>query len=105
MFLDGDKAKNRYAEQKMLNSRQPLRTDVLKSGHHGSRTSTTAPFLDAVRPAAMVISCELGNSYKHPHAVTLYKIKRRNIRLYRTDEDGTVVIITDGQKITLPLAH
>jgi DNA internalization-related competence protein ComEC/Rec2 len=95
---DAEKA----SEREMLKSQQPLRSDVLKAGHHGSRTSTTAAFLDAVTPKAAVISCGKGNSYKHPHPKTLDKLKRRNINLFRTDETGTVIITTDGQKITLP---
>jgi DNA internalization-related competence protein ComEC/Rec2 len=97
---DAEKA----SEQEMLNSRQPLRADVLKVGHHGSNTSTTAAFLDAVRPSVAVISCGRGNSYKHPHVKTLEKLggKGRIIKLFRTDEDGTVVIATDGRTVTLP---
>jgi beta-lactamase superfamily II metal-dependent hydrolase len=92
------------SEREMLKSGQPLRADVLKTGHHGSRSSTTAEFLDAVRPSAAVISCGAGNSYGHPHTETLRKFgsKGRNIKLFRTDKDGTVVITTDGHKVTLP---
>jgi beta-lactamase superfamily II metal-dependent hydrolase len=92
------------SEREMLKSRRNLRSDVLKAGHHGSRSSTTAAFLDAVGPSAVVVSCGKGNSYGHPHAETLEKVaeKRRNIKLFRTDEDGTVVIVTDGRRVTLP---
>jgi beta-lactamase superfamily II metal-dependent hydrolase len=95
------------SEREMLKSRQPLRADVLKVGHHGSRSSTTAEFLDAVSPSVAVISCGGGNSYDHPHAETLSKLDRpeRNITVFRTDRDGTVVITTDGRKVTLPRAR
>jgi beta-lactamase superfamily II metal-dependent hydrolase len=101
-LFTGDAEKQ--SEHEMLKSSQPLRADVLKAGHHGSRSSTTAEFLDAVRPRAVVISCGKGNSYGHPHAETMEKLreKGRNIKLFRTDEDGTVVISTDGRTVTLP---
>ncbi|MDR2591516.1 MAG: MBL fold metallo-hydrolase [Chitinispirillales bacterium] len=92
------------SENQMLKSRRPLRSDVLKVGHHGSRTSTTEDFLDAVSPSVAVISCGKDNTYNHPNKETLLKLGRpeRNVTLFRTDKDGTVVITTDGQKITLP---
>ena len=92
------------AEQAMLSTRQPLRADVLKVGHHGSHTSTTTAFLDSVRPSTAVISCGGGNSFGHPHKETLWKLStpERRISVYRTDRDGTVVISTDGQRVTLP---
>jgi len=92
------------SERDMLSGEQTLRSDVLKAGHHGSRSSTTPAFLDAVHPSVVVISCGLKNTYGHPDKETLKNITapERNITLFRTDEDGTVVISTDGQKITLP---
>jgi len=92
------------SEREMLNGELPLQADVLKAGHHGSGTSSTVEFLDAVRPSVVVISCGKKNTYGFPGEKVLTNILKpeRHITLFRTDEDGTVVISTDGQKITLP---
>ena len=91
------------SEIEMLKSGQNLRSDVLKAGHHGSRTSTSARFLDAVRPGTVVVSCGLGNSYGHPHKEFLERVGQpeRSITLIRTDESGTIVMATDGREIKL----
>jgi competence protein ComEC len=73
--------------------------DVLKVGHHGSKTSSTPEFLDQVHPALAVISDGYGNLYGHPHATTLAHLGERHILTYRTDQDGLVSIITDGQRV------
>lgn len=76
-----------------------LKTDVYKAGHHGSRTSSSMPLLDAAEPASAVISCGEGNSYGHPHAQTLNSFRMRGILVYRTDEQGTIVAKADGKAI------
>ena len=73
-----------------------LRSTILKVGHHGSRTSTSAPFLAAVRPEAAIISCGRRNKFKHPHRSTLERLKKA--RTYRTDERGAVTIKSDGRR-------
>lgn len=88
------------AEEDILASGQELSADVLKAGHHGSSTSTSEDFLDAVSPDYAVISCGEGNKYGHPHAETLNKFRERNIVVYRTDEQGTVIASSDGTSIT-----
>jgi competence protein ComEC len=65
-------------------------------GHHGSSTSSTREFLEAVSPAVAIMSLGEGNSYKHPHKETLDKLKDLNIPYYRTDLHGTVVFVSDG---------
>jgi competence protein ComEC len=70
-----------------------LRADVLKIGHHGSRTSTTDGFLDAVRPTRVVISTGLRNRFGHPHPNTLATLHRHGLLPERTDELGGVTWI------------
>jgi competence protein ComEC len=71
--------------------------DVLKVGHHGSHSSSTATFLAATDPAVAVMSLGVGNSYGHPSPATLTTLADRpGIAIYRTDEDGTVSIVSDG---------
>ena len=73
--------------------------DVIKIGHHGSYTSTSDELLSAVTPEIAVISCGKKNEYGHPHRETLEKLDELDIEVYRTDENGTVVISTDGKTV------
>ena len=77
-----------------------LEADVLKVGHHGSVTSTSELFLDAVQPKFAVISCGRNNSYGFPHSETLKNLSIRNIQLFRTDEQGTITVTSDGTALT-----
>ncbi|MDQ7850539.1 MAG: DNA internalization-related competence protein ComEC/Rec2 [Armatimonadota bacterium] len=74
-----------------------LQSTVLKVAHHGSRTSTTPLFVDAVHPVYAVISVGRGNFFGHPHAQTLRTLEQRGIRVYRTDRDGAVILRSDGR--------
>lgn len=76
-----------------------ITADVLKVGHHGSRTSTTDDFLEAVSPQIAVISCGEDNDYGHPHDSTLSLLENFGCEVYRTDEDKTVIVGTDGETI------
>lgn len=69
-----------------------LDCDILKTGHHGSRTSTSAELLDAVTPEIAVVSCGRNNSYGHPNAEVLDRLNDYGIELYRTDYEGTVIL-------------
>jgi competence protein ComEC len=73
--------------------------DVLKVGHHGSKTSTTPLFLDQVHPALAVISDGYENSYGHPHPTTLAELEDRHIPALRTDRMGLIRIWTDGYRL------
>jgi len=89
------------SERAMLASGQELSADVIKIGHHGSRTSTTEAFLDAVRPLAAVISVGGNNRFGHPHNEVLSRLDYRGIAVYRTDEMGTIVMATNGERVVL----
>jgi competence protein ComEC len=76
-----------------------LRADVLKVGHHGSRTSSTPAFLRAVQPAEAVISAGCRNRFGHPHPLTLASLAAQGVRVWRTDHDGAVTVTTDGRAL------
>lgn len=86
-------------EQDMIKKGYDLRADVLKVGHHGSRTSSSKAFLEKVNPEYAVISCGKGNDYGHPHKVIMDRLKKMGIKVYRTDESGTIVCTSDGKNI------
>lgn len=88
------------AEAEIVGSGLPLRADVLKAGHHGSRTSNSDSFVEAVAPSYAVISCGKGNSYGHPDLETLETFARMGTAVFRTDEQGTIVASSDGKQIT-----
>lgn len=79
-------------ESKMIADNMPIDCEVLKVGHHGSTTSSSKKFLQAVSPEVAIVSCGIGNKYSHPCEETLSKLAQNNIPLYRTDENGDVVI-------------
>lgn len=76
-----------------------LRADVLKVGHHGSRTASSEAFLDAVAPDYAMITCGEDNSFKHPHPETVEKLQERGVRIFRTDIDGRVEFVSDGERL------
>ena len=76
-----------------------LHADVLKVGHHGSSTSSTGPFLDAVRPRVALVSVGAGNSYGHPSAAIMASLAARGAQVLRTDRLGTIVVRTDGEHL------
>ena len=78
-----------------------LDVDVLKMGHHGSRTSSSAAFLKGVTPDYCVISCGTGNDYGHPHKETLQKLDKLGIEPLRTDLSGSIRMYSDGATISV----
>ena len=91
----------REEEEMIVAGGATLHADVLKVGHHGSRTSSSAAFLAAVSPCLAVISVGSRNRFGHPSPVTLAALAERNIQVWRTDRDGSVTATTDGDSIEL----
>ncbi len=81
-----------------------LRADVLKVGHHGSRTSSSPAFLAAVAPQEAVISCGARNRFGHPAPSTLEALVAAHARIWRTDHDGAVTMTTDGRALAISAA-
>ncbi len=84
-------------EERLLSHRDDLRSQILKVAHHGSRYASTDQFLDAVRPEVALVSAGAGNSYGHPHRETIDRLERRRIEIFRTDQNGTIEVTTDGR--------
>lgn len=89
----------REAEQMLLNSSANLKATVLKVGHHGSETSTTYPFLREIMPKYAVVSVGKGNSYGHPTEAVLSRLRDAEVEVYRTDLQGDIFCISDGEKV------
>jgi competence protein ComEC len=94
MIFTGDAEAS--VERYLLDRGMVEASQVLKVGHHGSRTSTTPIFVDAVRPRDAVISAGADNSFGHPHAVTLQTLAAAGVRVWRTDLDGAVRLESNG---------
>lgn len=105
VFFSGDLEMEKEDELVKLAERSPtalnLDADILKAGHHGSKTSNTEDFVRLVSPKFAVISCGVDNKFKHPFPALLERFSRLGARIYRTDLDGTVEAILDGQTIRM----
>jgi competence protein ComEC len=86
-------------EEKLAASNLDLRADFFKAGHHGSRTSSSPQVLDRVQPDYAAISCGVDNQFHHPHAITLKHFQERQIAVYRTDLDGIIEAVSDGEQL------
>ncbi len=87
------------SETDMVNSSAEIDADVYVVNHHGSKTSTTDAFLDAVSPTYALISCGEDNGYGHPAMETLQRLQNHGIIMFRTDKQGTVIVSSDGTEI------
>ena len=76
-----------------------ISANVLKVGHHGSSTSTSADFLAQINPQFAVISVGKANDYGHPHQETMARLKKQGVTVYRTDESGTITVQIDQGKL------
>ncbi len=76
-----------------------LDADVLKVSHHGSRTGSSSAFIQMVSPEISLISCGIKNTFGHPSAEVVHRLKKSGSQTYRTDRDGCVLLQSDGMKI------
>lgn len=97
LLFTGDAGKEE--ETTLLQAGVDLRADLLKVGHHGSSTSSTADFLEAVGARIGVISCGVDNDYGHPHKEVLERLEAADVAVYRTDQSGTVKVTSDGKTL------
>ena len=85
------------AEKAILNKYKAnigiLKSDILKVAHHGSKTSSTKEFLEAVKPNTAVIGVGKNNNFGHPNKSVLERLKRLGCRIYRTDESGEIILL------------
>ncbi|MGH9866281.1 MAG: ComEC/Rec2 family competence protein, partial [Candidatus Acidiferrales bacterium] len=91
----------KQVENTLTQEADPLGADFLKVPHHGSKTSSTDAFLDAVAPRVAVISVGEDNPYGHPSAETVDRYRAKGIELLRTDQVGAVTASTDGLTLTV----
>lgn len=98
-LLTGDAGK--ATENDLVDEQIDLHADVLKVGHHGSDTSSTEAFLQAVSPKYAVISCGFLNQYGHPDIEVLNRLSKQNVQVFRTDINGAVVLLSDGNTVTV----
>ena len=88
------------SEKEILSKSLDISSTVLKVGHHGSKTSTSLDFLSAVNPKYAVVSAGVDNKYNHPSLEVMERLKGKSIPVYRTDESGTIVAISNGEAVT-----
>lgn len=98
-LFTGDMEKG--AEQDLLDSGADVSSEVLKLGHHGSSTSSSKTFFEAVDPAYCIASCGEDNDYGHPHKETLQRVQQSGAELYRTDYQGSIVFTIQNGKLVI----
>jgi len=97
-LFQGDAEK--LTEDYILESHPNIKADVLKLGHHGSSTSNTPQYIEAVDPDYGIITAGEGNKYGHPHKEIMELMNEKGITIYRTDKDGSIVVISDGKEVS-----
>ena len=98
MIMTGDAETE--IEEKILKSGVDIDAEILKLGHHGSDTSNSEEFIDAISPEYGLISAGIGNKYEHPIKEIMERLEKHDIEVYRTDESGTVIITITTDDIT-----
>jgi competence protein ComEC len=86
------------AEWVLLSSKEDLASTILKSPHHGSDTSLNPKFLEAVNPQLAVIQCGADNKFGHPDPTTLAMLEEHDVTVLRTDQNGAVEVVSDGER-------
>ena len=99
VLLPGDIG--REAEQRLTPHLSPAPLTIVKAPHHGSATSSTQPFIDALHPAAVIFSAGRGNRFGHPAPPVVARYLAANSVIFRTDEDGAIVLDTDGKSVEI----
>lgn len=99
LLFTGDAGKT--AESQLVKTGYALDADVLKVSHHGSSDATGSAFLTRVDPDIAVISVGSENEYGHPHAETIDRLEATGVKIYRTDIDGTILVVSDGSSFSV----
>ena len=98
-LFQGDAEKR--SEEFILESNDSVEADVIKIGHHGSSTSSMPNYIKAVNPSIAVITVGKDNKYGHPHVETMELLEELGVVVYRTDENGTIVMVSNGEQVFL----
>ena len=98
-LFGGDSSKE--AEKLLLQKGTDISADYMHVAHHGSSSSTTKEYLDAVNPKYATISCGEDNSYGHPNKSTLERLQEKGVKYYRTDLRGNIMVMSDGETIEI----
>lgn len=99
---DIEEAAEKQILKKYENNLKILKTDILKVAHHGSKTSTTLEFLKAIKPKYAIIGVGKENKFGHPSNITIQNLKKMNVKVYRTDEMGEIMMkINNKRKILI----
>ncbi len=103
-FLFTGDAEN-LVEKQILDKGKNIKANVLKCGHHGSSTSTSSEFINAVNPEYAVLSYDKNNDYGHPHKEVIDRLNKNKITILETEKSGTITFKSDGQRVTLVNSH
>jgi len=93
------------AEYDILSNNQNVSANLIKIGHHGSKYSSSYYFLEKVNPQYAIISAGKNNQYGHPSTEILNRLNVLNIKIYRTDLDGNIIAISNGNKINITVSN